>query len=243
MILSPVRLLSILLVLTSGACAFGQQGNQVQWSITFRDLPSDLKANEELIKEHLIVAAEMWTDAIVAKPCTIEIEFQIKPWSARGFGHSMAGVPLGGEKINGKSLVEEGMSHELRTGRDPNGTTPDVEMAFDPEYVKTLWWDPKPRTRKRPVPNEKLDALSVIAHELGHAIAFNGRIDPKTGQANGNESHRMTVGSSLRKGTFSSPGLPRPGSIGSKYPFPKLRTTIITSASPVPGSIASSTMT
>ena len=79
------------------------------------------------------------------------------------------------------------MAYELRTGNDPNGASPDVEVAFDPEYVKTLWWDPKPRSRKRPIPNDKLDAVSVIAHELGHAIAFNGRIDPKSGNTNGGE--------------------------------------------------------
>jgi hypothetical protein len=163
------------------------QQPSVTIDIAFGDLPPDLKRQEQDIKANILAAAQLWTRYIVAKPCTIEIDFKIKPWPARGFGHSMMGVPLKGEKVDGKSLVEEGAAHELRTGIDPNGAIPDVEMAFDPEYVKTMWWDPNPKTRTRPVPPNVLDAVSVIAHELGHAFGFNGRRDPKTGQINGGE--------------------------------------------------------
>lgn len=48
-----------------------------------------------------------------------------------------------------------------------------------------FWWDPDLRARSAPVPAGKLDALSVVLHELGHALAFNGWIDPKTGRLGG----------------------------------------------------------
>jgi hypothetical protein len=35
------------------------------------------------------------------------------------------------------------------------------------------------------VPGDKLDAMSVLLHELGHALAFNGWIDPRTGRNDG----------------------------------------------------------
>ncbi len=146
-----------------------------------------LDAYEQTVKENILAAAHLWADVVISKPCSIEIDFSIQPWPARGFGRSSTAVPLGGEKVNGKAVLEEGMAHELRTGNDPNGASPDVEMAFDPEYVKTLWWDPNPRSRTRPMPNNKLDAVSVIAHEIGHAIAFNGRLDPKRGSPTGGE--------------------------------------------------------
>jgi len=37
------------------------------------------------------------------------------------------------------------------------------------------------------VPNDKLDGMSVMLHELGHAMGFNGRLDPKTGRPSGGE--------------------------------------------------------
>jgi hypothetical protein len=58
-------------------------------------------------------------------------------------------------------------------------------MAFDPDYFKTLWFDPDPKTRKAPVPRDKLDALSIFLHELGHAMGFNGFMDPSTGAFSG----------------------------------------------------------
>jgi hypothetical protein len=175
-------LTAVLIAIANCARSGGQEAGVVQFDVSVVDLPSEMKRSEEEIRENVLAAARMWSAVVVAKPCSIEIVLTIKPWPARGFGHSMVGVPLG-QKETGKSIVEEGMAHELRTGTDPNGLAPDVEMAFDPEYVKTMWWDPKPHSRKRPVPPKMLDAVSVIAHELGHAIGFNGRLDPKTGQA------------------------------------------------------------
>jgi hypothetical protein len=166
---------------------FGQRDSNVRVEIEIRNLPADLKSYEQDIRENILVAAEMWTSLVVTKPSSIEIEFKFQPWPARGAGRSLTAVPLGSEKVNEKTLLEEGMPHELRTGNDPNGSSPDVEVILDPEYAKTIWWDPKPRTRKRPMPNNKLDGVSVIAHELGHAIGFNGRIDPKSGQLTGGE--------------------------------------------------------
>lgn len=163
------------------------RAQEVRFDLSLPDLPAEMKPLEQQIKENVLAAAGMWSEVVVAKPCSIEIVLKIKPWPSRGFGHSMVGVPLAGQKVEGKSIVEEGMGHELRTGADPNGSAPDVELAFDPEYVKTMWWDPKPRSRTRPVPSNMLDAVSVIAHELGHAIGFNGRLDPKTGQASRGE--------------------------------------------------------
>jgi hypothetical protein len=198
-------LLALVLEVATAGRSHGQQ-EAVNLNITIQELPADMKPLEKDIRENIVAAANLWLRAVVAKRCSIEIEFKIKPWPARGFGHSVAGVLLPGEKANGKHLVEEGMAHELRTGTDPNGAEPDVEIAFDPEYVKTMWWDPNPRSRTRPVPSDKLDAVSVIAHELGHAIGFNGRIDPKTGQPTAGELSPYDRWVTYEGGNFSFTG-------------------------------------
>jgi hypothetical protein len=176
----------ILAALASFEC-LGQPGAGVRVELTIRDLPVDLKKQEQEVRENVQVGIEMWTKLVVAKPVSIEVELKFQPWPARGAGRSLTGVPLGGEKVNGRTLLEEGMPYELRTGIDPNGSSPDVEIILDPEYAKTIWWDPNPRTRRRPMPANMLDAVSVISHEIGHAMGFNGRIDPKSGQFTGNE--------------------------------------------------------
>ena len=165
----------------------GQSNSHVRFEISIHHLPPDLNVSEQVIRENILVAAEMWTSRLVTKPSSIEIELKFQAWPARGAGRSLTAVRLDREKVNGKTLLEEGMPHELRTGNDPNGTTPDVEIILDPEYAKTIWWDPQPRTRQQPMPAKKLDGVSIMAHELGHALGFNGRIDPKTGQIKSGE--------------------------------------------------------
>jgi hypothetical protein len=177
----------ILAALSTGITSLAQSASDVRVDLAIRDLPEELKRQEQDVRENVLVAVEMWTKLIVARPVSIEIELKFQPWPGRGAGRSLMGVPQGGEKINGKSLLEEGMPHELRTGTDPNGGTPDVEIILDPGYAKTIWWDPNPRTRRRSMPDDKLDAVSVLAHEIGHAMGFNGRLDPKSGQVQGGE--------------------------------------------------------
>jgi hypothetical protein len=70
----------------------------------------------------------------------------------------------------------------MRTGKDPNGDEPDIELVLEPAYLRTIWWDPRPDERRAAVPGDKLDGVTVIEHELGHALAFNGWIDPRTGK-------------------------------------------------------------
>src|SRR5262245_689473 len=94
----------------------------VRVDLTIRNLPEDLKRQEQDIREDVLVAMEMWTKRVVAKPVSIEIELKFQPWASRGAGRSLTAVPLGGEKIDGRTLLEEGLPHELRTGNDPNGT-------------------------------------------------------------------------------------------------------------------------
>jgi hypothetical protein len=163
---------------------------QVEFTVTFQDLPADVKPLEPLIKSNLIAAATAWADFVDAKPCNVEITFRLdrNAASGRGSGRSVVSTRLADEKhTDGKLVSEQGWAAMMRTGKDPNGADkPDIEVIFEPDYFKTIWWDPRPDLRTDPVPQNKLDSMSVLLHELGHALAFNGWIDPKTGQLPGN---------------------------------------------------------
>ena len=75
------------------------------------------------------------------------------------------------------------MAFELRTGDDPNGPQPDVLVQLSPEYVTDeLWFDPDPNRRTAPVDPGRTDAVSVLLHEIGHALGFSGWIDQVTGE-------------------------------------------------------------
>jgi hypothetical protein len=152
--------------------------------VQFKPLPRDIQSMETTIRSHIIAATEEWASHFHTRHCTITVEFSIRPWPGRGTGRSFVSAPYCGEMCDGKHVSEEGAAQKIRTGADANGSHPDIEMYFDPIYFRTLWFDPDPKARVAPMPEpgqQKLDAFSVILHELGHAFGFNGFKDPKNG--------------------------------------------------------------
>lgn len=105
---------------------------------------------------------------------------------------SMANIPTmdgtsvttGFVRNNGtRDIFEQGAAYEIRTGIDPNGGDPDIRIRIGTAYITTdLWFDPNPQTRNTPIPANKIDAISVFIHELGHAFVFNGWMNGTTGQ-------------------------------------------------------------
>jgi hypothetical protein len=165
-----------------------EAAKQVGVEVTFGTLPEEFLATKPAIRAHIEAAIQEWTRHFHVEACSLEVDFSIREWPARGAGRSFVSASFKNERHDRRYVSEEGMAQELRTGKDPNGDAPDIEMFFDPAYFRTLWFDPDPkaRTALMPAPDQqKLDAFSVILHELGHAIGFNGFRDPKTGQLPG----------------------------------------------------------
>jgi PEP-CTERM motif len=88
---------------------------------------------------------------------------------------------------NGVNLFAQGAAHELLTGIDPNGDDADIEIMLGTGgYLQhELWFDPAPLQRSAEVPLWQTDAYSVLQHEFGHALGFNGWLDSSTGSASG----------------------------------------------------------
>jgi hypothetical protein len=151
--------------------------------------PAEFQSLESTIRNHITTAIEDWSSYFKTMPCTLDVEFSLRNWANRGGGRSFASVNFENQHLPGKIIVDQGASYEMRTGIDPNGEeNPDIKIFFDPIYFRTLWFDPNPKTRTAMMPNQneqKLDAYSVILHELGHALAFNGLLDQATGQMTG----------------------------------------------------------
>lgn len=108
---------------------------------------------------------------------TLDIQVNVSSTSVgRANGGTASAVYLGQD--GSRQLLENGTTNELKTGNDPNGSAPDLIINVDPNYLKTLWLNPSNTTA---IPKDKIDGLSVFAHEIGHGLGIQGYRDFSNG--------------------------------------------------------------
>jgi hypothetical protein len=152
----------------------------IVYSVTFNDPGSAYSAYYSAITSNLQAAGADWARYLIGSG-NLEVEVVITT--------SVAGI-AGGSVTSGyvrndgtRDIFEQGAIYEIRTGIDPNDTTPDIRISINPTYLTSnMWFDPNPTQRTDPIPANHTDAISLFTHELGHAFAFNGWMDGTTGQ-------------------------------------------------------------
>lgn len=135
-----------------------------------------------------LAAGQLWLDSFSGLASNAELSVRIGFAAlATATGRSTTSAWLG-TGADGVHLYEQGATHELLTGVDSNGSLADIEFIFGTSgYLQTsLWFDPDPTLRLAAVPAQHTDAVSVLLHEFGHALGFNGWRDGSTGQLPGN---------------------------------------------------------
>jgi len=142
------------------------------YSFDFLGMSSETRVFRRGLASNIGSALGLWTRHL-AGSAALEIEVVLTDTIPRAGGHS---ITSGFVRSEGPLQVyEQGVAYEIRTGIDPNGDEPDLRILINNEYLREeLWFDPEPRRRSAPVLSGKTDAVSVFAHEVGHAIAFNG---------------------------------------------------------------------
>lgn len=124
------------------------------------------------ITQHVDAAMASWGRYLVGN-AHIDVEVQVTDSVLAAAASSRASSYVG--QSGGIYVYEAGMAVKVNQGIDVNGTTPDVEILFNPGYLRNeLWFDPDPYLREALVPIDKTDAMSIFIHEIGHALGFNG---------------------------------------------------------------------
>lgn len=166
-----------------GLCAQARAAAQVQFTTTFAGSAAILTVDERAaITSHVQAAGAFWIRELeLGGARSIEVEIGLDDTRPTANGGSVTSVFVG--VVGGRDLFEQGMAGELRTGTDPNAAAVDVRISFNTNYLRNeLWFDPSPSVRSAPVPSNRTDAMSVILHEFGHALAYNGFANPASGQ-------------------------------------------------------------
>ena len=146
-------------------------------SVTFDASADQLTQNErDVLLMHLHESGAYWYRALgQTAPRDIRLRVVIGNNPTANAG-SATTVDIG--TINGRTTDQQGIGAELRGGVDPNGNDVDGTITIGLNYLRnTLWFDPNPQLRTTPIPENRVDAFSVLTHEWGHMIAYNGWAD------------------------------------------------------------------
>ncbi len=178
-------------------CGFGdtnliEGGASITFVVDFNDPDAEFTEYYEDIERNLLQASNDWA-ALLSAPSPVSIEIQLSFINHEVAAATAASMTSVFVRDNGDFLVfEQGVAAEIRTGIDPNGDTPDAQVNLDIDtMVNHYWFDPDPAARTEPIPDCEfvggqftcfLDAYSILAHEMGHAFAYNGLRDADTGE-------------------------------------------------------------
>ena len=119
-------------------------------------------ANADNVIRAIQAAANAWASRIQGLG-SIEIGVEVDPPD----GNTIATGGTGFTQPNG--LYVANTVSEIRTGIDPNGAAPDINVAVSAAYIDQLFYD---ATSTQPVPANAVDAVSVFTHEIGHGLGI-----------------------------------------------------------------------
>ncbi|WP_187278862.1 hypothetical protein [Methylobacterium sp. WL12] len=108
----------------------------------------------------------------------ISIDICVLPAAVGGSGRADGGggysVYLG--QSSGIDIYQTPVAYKLSTGLTPTSAgAADVKISIQANYLRDiLWLDPTPYDNGADIPTNKTDAVSVLVHEIGHAIGFIG---------------------------------------------------------------------
>ncbi len=142
-------------------------------TISIQDSSGTLAPYEAGIRQSVAAAWDMWAAHFTrTAPIEVEIVYQRGDTGVLAYAGSVLEV-FTGETLNGRRISQSGAGSELQTGRDPNGTGADARITIAADLTRLVFRD----STDDPMPRDKLDALSIFAHEFGHVLGFRSALD------------------------------------------------------------------
>ncbi|MCC6580978.1 MAG: hypothetical protein IT440_11105 [Phycisphaeraceae bacterium] len=153
----------------------------IVFNVTYDDPGNAYADYHDLLTYDLQAAGWLWTQHLAGSG-NLEVVFHLgatDPVLERAWSGSLDVVYVA--TINGMYIYMQGAAAEISGRGDPNGSAADLEIFITDDYLENdLWLDPNPYQRVNTVPANRTDAVSVLAHELGHCLAFNGWLNSST---------------------------------------------------------------
>jgi len=151
-------------------------------SATFSDSTGQYTSFASQIVSDAVAAFKEWTPYLAPSVGSIEISIIADSSETTASGASVTSAYINSN--TGIPTYQMGAAFELATGNDPNGSTADINIRVGTSALaQSFWIDPLDGTA---LPANKTDLVDVLAHEIGHGLAFSGWKDGTTYALPGN---------------------------------------------------------
>lgn len=158
--------------------AFGAfaRTSTLPYELIIHDPENHLGSDREGVIANIDAAMDDWGKWIKSKG-TIRIRVEVTNDTAASSGR------FGGTSSTNRFVeewkefkaFEDSSIYKMRTGKEVKNSSSEVTLYLNPTYMREAYWiDPKPELRTTPVPQGKVDLVTVFAHELGHGFGING---------------------------------------------------------------------
>lgn len=150
-----------------------------QYAVSIDDPKNELGDQSGLVRQNVEAALAGWS-AHLEGIGTLILIIEVKKTEVGRFAGASYTSHRVGEK-DGLPLMEDSAPYKLRSGARLHERG-DAFILIPPAYLREqVWLDPEPFDRRRSVPVDQLDSVSLFTHELAHCFGVAGWIDPKTG--------------------------------------------------------------
>jgi hypothetical protein len=149
----------------------------IRYEAILVDPANEIGDDRELLLANFDAAVADWGRFIAARG-VLKVELRVTMTHSGRFGGSSAlFAPRGRHTFEGSGM------YKLRTGRSLDRRKPDIVIEIEPNFMRANYWmDPRPSLRVDEVPPGKIDLVTVLAHELGHGMGFEGFRSLQTGE-------------------------------------------------------------
>ncbi len=152
-------------------------GMPFSYTVTLND-PQKRPEDATLLTD-MRAALDAWSRYITGTG-TIDVQLNVASLAGGYLADAGPAIELAVDKDGARTVTQSNVVTELLTGLDANGAAPDLTVNVNADLLSSLYLNPAP-SAGAVVPRGKYDAVTILTHEIAHALGVSGARDASTG--------------------------------------------------------------